>query len=149
MGTRRYSFAEEPRGAAYRALIEFVAGSSTIAGLVVHARATSAQVLLHQLVPLVIDDQAVSSWPGTESTEAGVRLVRVRITTESTRLLLESVKGLYDWRHPNLPEDLCAWRPDGSLVLASIAHEQDGWLDLDDAGFGRISKLVELVGDPR
>ena len=37
------------------------------------------------------------------------------------------------WRQPDLPEDLCLLRADGSPWLATIAHEADGFLLLSEA----------------
>jgi hypothetical protein len=47
--------------------------------------------------------------------------------------LAGAVAGLYQWRQPELPEDLCLLRPDGSPWLVTIAHERDGYFTLDDA----------------
>lgn len=106
------------------------------------------RVLLRELAPFVIADEVVSSWPGTVSAEANAHLARFRVTADSMRLSRDRADALQDWLHPALPEDLCAWRDDGELVLGSTAREREGWLDIEPEEFDAPSEFVELLPDP-
>jgi len=57
---------------------------------------------------------------------------RFRLTGESACILQGATDGLYDWRSPSLPEDLCFLRQDMSPWLTSIAHEHDSYLTLSE-----------------
>ncbi len=148
---RAYSFVEEPRGDGYRALVHFIADSGATAGLVLreHRNSVNASAadLLDALAPFVVRDERVASWPGTQLAAHTARLVRFALTPETAGILRERAEGLYGWLQPDLPEDLCAWRGDGSLLLASIAHERDGWLELEPVEFDSLSKSLDLRPD--
>lgn len=58
--------------------------------------------------------------------------VRFDLSNESMAVLA-SVPGLYSWRQPERPEDLCLLRRDGSPWMGSIAHERDSFLELEEA----------------
>jgi hypothetical protein len=55
------------------------------------------------------------------------------------------VPGLFDWQCPRLPEDLCFLRPDGFPWLASIAHEQDAYLVLNDEELTKLTSRVPTL----
>lgn len=131
MQTRSRTFAEEPRGAAWRALVELLGRHAAIGGLVLRdGRSPSASAFVDELAASIVADERASSWPGTELHGGTARLVRFRLDAAVLSLLATRTDRLYGWRSPDLPEDLCAWRTDGTLLLASIAHEHDGWLEL-------------------
>ena len=56
-------------------------------------------------------------------------------------VIAEFSSGLYDWVAPGLPEDLGFRRTDGSLWLASIAHERDAWLEIQAFEWERLKAL--------
>src|SRR5690606_23334775 len=85
---------------------------------------------LDALADSVMQVQSVATWPGTELLVGRASLYRLRLDARVLHYLSASVSGLYEWQAPTLPEDLACWRPDGSLLLASIAHERDAWLEL-------------------
>ena len=61
---------------------------------------------------------------------------------ETAKILGEAVEGLFDWIEPELPEDLCILRPDGSPWLVTISHEQDAYFQLSDKEKGELTELV-------
>ncbi|MRN52705.1 leucine-rich repeat domain-containing protein [Paenibacillus monticola] len=44
--------------------------------------------------------------------------------TDAGIVLKEAVHGLYDWRQPQMPEDLCFWDAAGADYLYSVSHEK-------------------------
>jgi hypothetical protein len=54
-----------------------------------------------------------------------------RVGPETMEELLRVTDDLFGWVNPALPEDLHFLREDGSVVLGSIAQEDDAWLELD------------------
>lgn len=51
---------------------------------------------------------------------------------DSYQILIDASSSLLGWLHPQLPEDLWIVRLDGSVILGTIAHEEDAWLDIGD-----------------
>jgi hypothetical protein len=149
MQTRRYDILREPTGDAYRALVSLLETSGAVAGLVMSQDGVEtgglALAVVDALKSVLVDVQHVTEWPGTELHEGRrARLVRFEIAPASIELLRTRTDRLYGWRLPHLPEDLCAWRADGSLLLGTIAHERDGWLELADDEVERLHGFVEL-----
>ncbi|MGH7146726.1 MAG: hypothetical protein ACREIJ_02340 [Nitrospiraceae bacterium] len=65
-----------------------------------------------------------------------------RLCTESAQILKDSVEGLYSWRQPEYPEDLCLLHPDGSPWMVSITHEEDSYFELIAQERDRLLKDV-------
>ena len=70
--------------------------------------------------------------------EGEARIVNYQASSSVVQELETSTGGLYDWIVPHRPEDLGFRRRDGSVWLASIAHERDAWLELE------LNELKEL-----
>ncbi len=146
MRPQQYDICVEPRSEAYRTLIAQLEGACSTFGLVLQEQLQfddRARTLLRELDPFSVSDELVASWPGTEFFRGRARLVRYRIESESMRSL-HSTDRLFGWRSPALPEDLCAWRADGSLWMGTIAHEAQGWLLITPAEYQALSRVVSL-----
>lgn len=134
-----YFFLSEPRGRAWRDLLE--AGlESTSAGLVVvrpeatlsaeGARCVAALAAFQVRAP-------PGAWPGEALTTG--EILRFAYGPDTLTLLLEASDGPYDWVQPELPEDLCLLRPDGSPWLVVLGHARDTSLLLS------LAERVRLV----
>jgi hypothetical protein len=86
--------------------------------------------LLTDLAPFMTEAQRSSEWPGTKLLDGTACVRQFRIDPESVSILQEAVGSLYDWRQPELPEDLCFFASDGEPWLVSIAHETDAYFYL-------------------
>jgi hypothetical protein len=49
-------------------------------------------------------------------------------------------KSLYQWRYPDLPEDLCLLRSDETSWLVTVAHEDIGYFELFEDEWLRLQK---------
>ncbi|WP_344234779.1 hypothetical protein [Kribbella hippodromi] len=65
-----------------------------------------------------------------------------RLDAESLEVLVSSASSLYDWVNPMLPEDLHFLRSDGSVVLGTVAQEDDAWLQLTPAEYEGIAARI-------
>lgn len=147
-----YTLAEEPRGDVYRALIHFAVHRCTKFSVVVrdtleddHPRKVLDSLKVHE-----ISDTVTSEWPGTRLLSGTAHLYYFALNDVSASLLNRFTDGLYGWLAPELPEDLCLYRPDGSLWLGTISHESDGFFELSAEEFGSLMKSVpglKLVAD--
>jgi hypothetical protein len=71
-----------------------------------------------------------SDWPGTIIKNFLATIYTYRCDPGLLTELQTVATRLYQWVQPELPEDLCFLRPDGSPILVSIAHERDAYLVL-------------------
>jgi hypothetical protein len=126
----------QPRGRVYAALVEAAGEACPTALLVTRPRmGSSAELLdvLARLEPHLVRREERNEWPGTRLIDGTATVHEYRVGGDVLSILRSSVKGLYLWRQPARPEDLCFLRADGTTWLGSIAHERDAWLELDEA----------------
>ena len=71
-----------------------------------------------------------------------VYIVKLAMACET---IARSAKGFYEWRQPALPEDLCLLRDTREPSLVTIAHEEDGYLDLTDSEFAILQSALPRV----
>jgi hypothetical protein len=134
--TRRltYDIVNEPRGAVYGALLGCAAVACTSGLLVVRQPDEldlDGREVLNGLQPWMTEVQHSSTWPGTTLSEGDTaHLYYFRYGRPVVDFLRMYSNGLYDWVAPRLPEDLCLFRDDRSLWLATIAHEHDAYFEL-------------------
>src|SRR5260221_10591169 len=89
--------------------------------------------LLALCAPHLIEAAARSEWPGTGLLGHTATVYRYRLSPGMLDCLKAGSRRLYGWLQPTLPEDLAMYRPDDSVLLASIAHESDAWLKLHES----------------
>lgn len=63
---------------------------------------------------------------------------------EALLKVLKNTEGLYDWKYPNMPEDLCFYNED-KCILRSVAHENLCFIFADDDEI--IHKIKEIGFD--
>lgn len=120
---RTYELLDEPSGAAYRSLIE-AALAECSTGVLTVGGGSMAQVG-RELVE--------SLWPHLAAapvTGPGGQLVRFRLVSESAALLTAAADRLFAWRRPQLPDNLCLFRSDGSPWMVTIAAEGLGYIEM-------------------
>ena len=132
---KTYTLVAEPTGEVYRRLLVCSLASCDMGLLVIRSGAdlhAQAARVLQQLEPFLVSCREESSWPGMTLVGHTATVRRFRWCPETQDVLARTVEGLYRWREPRLPEDPCLFRPDGSVWLATIAHEHDGWFELSE-----------------
>jgi hypothetical protein len=131
-----YDLVVEPRDDVYRLLIEASRGPCTSFVLVLtkwgRLSESGAQVV-DRLSQHAIDRTDSAEWPGTRLTRDVATILTFRLDDESASVLKTATNRLYGWRKPELPEDLCLVRRDGSPWLITISSEQDAYMHLDPA----------------
>jgi len=150
-----YSFTREPRERAYHRLIDYAFGTGATGLLVVRHLPKPDQScvdFVSELQPYVLSATERAEWPGTRLMDDVATVYTLALNYRSAELLKYTVSGLYGWELPELPEDLCVLRDDGSPVLGSIAHEREGWLSLTDTEHQNLLRewpdLHALLGGP-
>jgi hypothetical protein len=147
---REYTIWSEPRGPAFEALLNYCAAMGSHCSLVdtfPHSKKgrEAREHFFQSAKPHLIGVDNVDRWPGNGVFKGTVPLWRYRLEAGLLDLLLSRSKGLYGFRAPKLPEDLAAYRRDGSVLLGSVAHEHMGWMNLTaQEGEDPRLALVEL-----
>ncbi|MGC4114480.1 MAG: hypothetical protein QM765_07690 [Myxococcales bacterium] len=145
---RHFQIVEEPRGRSYRELLEKTRCLYTSFGLVEHRNmplSAEGRAVLKRLAPFLISEDPAKKWPGTETYMPTATVRRYLLSPNSEAVLMESARGLFDWRQPDLPEDLHLLRPDGSVLLASVAHEREAFIEATDGDAKYLGKAVQLA----
>ena len=121
----------EPRDDVYRALLAFMrnrAGSFSLVWRAEGQYTEQAEGIRDRLAPYLLRTEWTSEWPGTELLDSRATVRHYATVPEAMQLLGEA-SGLYAWQDPERPEDLAFHRPDGQLLLGSVAHESDAWVE--------------------
>ena len=142
---RRYSFRAEPQGDTYKALVQFAAARASSVLLVVRpdlSLAASAMDTLARLRPHLRVEEQRDAWPGTKLWGGLATLGRYDFVPEVASILASVATGLFQWRQPELPEDLCFLRGNERPWLVSIAHESDAYFEGSEPEHEELLKAV-------
>ena len=134
----------EVQGDAYAELLRFLSLHAATFSLTMWHKATSSALdAIVRLKPYELEVREVSEWPGTRLLPGKTaRLHRYRVGRDSIASLQQIATSLFSWRNFELPDDLCFYRSDGSVILETIASEDAAALHL------RESELADLSNFP-
>jgi hypothetical protein len=118
----------EPSGAAYQQLIAAAKDQCDTFSLVWRDGESVNPDVAEALAAHLLREERINRWPGTRLHDhlATVRFYRL---SDISAAVLEKAGSLFAWQHPDLPEDLAFYGPDGQCWMGSIAHEADAWFD--------------------
>jgi hypothetical protein len=142
-----YNLVKEPTGETYCRLIRHLSSYCNEFLLVIRSSVNAYPSTIEGLEKFrdfLLRRSEEAKWPGTELLDGTATVYRFRLSPEALDHLSSLAEGLYSWKQPELPEDLCFIRFDGSPCLVSIAHEKDGYLLLSDEEY---AQLIEEVPD--
>lgn len=130
---QKHTIVEEPRDSTYRELLSWLESRAASILLVVRDSAgltADGHAVLARLQPFLKSRERRKEWPGTRLLAATATVYQYELSDVISTVLSEVADSLYSWQQPNLPEDLCFLAADGRILLATIAHEGDAYLDL-------------------
>lgn len=131
-----YKLKSQPNGRYYYKLLDFLGSISKEFILVKNEQLEfneNAKLLLNSLSSNLLKKSFSNEWPGTRLLGRDkAEILHFKANQNSVDILKKYSNSLFDWLSPKLPEDLAFFREDGSLILGSITHEKDYWLDLRD-----------------
>ena len=153
----RWTFVAEPKGEAYRGLIEHALRRCCPEFLLVvrdgEGLARLGQQTLRRLSSSLIAEEESLEWPGTALPPLSkpARVLRYALGEHSADVLKQQADGLYGWLHPELPEDLAFLRERQEPWLISVARERRAWLAGSRAGrdalVAAVPGLAALLAD--
>lgn len=131
---RCHVFEREPQLATYLDLVDYCCHfASQLVVVVRDPDRDAADQVTRKLVKLTPFLTAVSrgaSWPGLPDPDALVCRHRIAPGLRDTMKGLAS--RLFEWTHPEFPEDPCFLREDGAALLVTLSAARDGYLLLRD-----------------
>jgi hypothetical protein len=134
-----YVFVSEPAGSEYADLIDFCCSLASKMILVVRdpqiRPGDAIRQRLAKLQPYRIEALRSREWPGTILYEDEAAVYWHHVTPGLQQCMKELASHLFEWVHPDAPEDPCFFRDDGQVVLVTISHERDAYLMLTEAEF--------------
>jgi hypothetical protein len=144
-----YNLVKEPRGETYQRLIAHLSSNCYVFLLVLRHSVNvspSAKSVLKKLEPFLLAQSEESTWPGTVLLDETATVYTFSLSSEAIHYLSSAAGGLFSWIQPELPEDLCLIRFDGSPCLVTITHEKDGYLVLSDEEYRNlVAEIPDLV----
>jgi hypothetical protein len=127
----------------YSKVVERVLRHARFCSLVVRSTShlsENGRLFLKTAEPSLAEKLEVNEWPGTKLVEGTASLYRFSVTPSFAALFSASSENLGAWVQPELPEDPAFYRGDGTLIMGSVSHEGDAFLELRD-------EELELFGD--
>jgi hypothetical protein len=140
----------EPIGDLYQDLLDFAVGECGIALLVLHKTPPLSEygaAVMAQLERFLRSREQSHTWPGTEIDPSGepASVFRYDYGPECAGVLKQATNRLYGWVQPELPEDLCLLRGDGSHWLVTLVHDHDGYLCLSPEEKDRLVEALPRI----
>jgi hypothetical protein len=131
---------------AYCRLLEFLFGHAASCSVVVRPELALDQKGRHFLIEAEGDLETVlicSEWPGTKLLPGTASVYTFHLSPHFRNVFTQQASHLFDWVQPSLPEDPAFYRKDGSVLLGSVSHEQDAFIELSAA---ELAGFQENVG---
>lgn len=127
-----YVFSTEPSGARYQDLIKFCCSIASKMLLVVRDPEKEPGVkissVLARLEPFLRESVSTNTWPGTLLLADQARVYKYRVSDDLASILCDLKASLFEWIHPEAPEDLCFCRENEEPLLVTTSHEHDAYL---------------------
>jgi len=135
-------------GPGYAALLRALSKLCTHCSLTVRDfDRTNGKVLsfLEKVRSYEVNRASVQEWPGTRlSGDQTADLYMYKVTDDLLDIMTRDIPSLFSWITPDLPEDPCFYRMDGRVVLGTISHDMDWFLEVSDS---ELSYLTDAVPD--
>jgi hypothetical protein len=132
---KTFNLLKEPTGTIYYQLLSYAQKYCESFLMVIRdtvQKSDSIKKIIDDLQPYILEKDEKSEWPGTILHRGTATVTKYKLNNETLKLLASAVNGLYSWKQPDFPEDLCFLRQDGSPWLVTITYEEDGYLELTD-----------------
>ncbi|MEK6627408.1 MAG: hypothetical protein AABY53_02185 [Bdellovibrionota bacterium] len=135
-------------GEDYFQLIDFLSIKSKKFCFIIRDDQTSSLVekFIESLKDSLIKTSKVSEWPGTKLIEGQVTQFEYNLTQQNI-IKIKDVGGLYNWIAPYFPEDVFFKNEFDQVLLGSISHEKDAWLELSENEILRENELINKIVD--
>ncbi|WP_218081796.1 hypothetical protein [Anthocerotibacter panamensis] len=135
----------EPEDETYQKILLYATNQCSLVLLVVRSPMlinSNANKALDSLKEFLQREFLSSEWPGTILLSGTAKVYHYTYNSDCLKILAEITDKLYNWQHPDLPEDLSFLRSDGEPWLVSISHERDSYLYLSEE---EVTQLISTI----
>lgn len=142
-----FQIVSEPRGEAYVQLLHLLKPfASAVLFVIRHGIPLSidATLFLKKIAKYLIRHEEQSSWPGTVLIGHTASVLTYKYESEVISEILSYSSGLYDWRQPELPEDLCLLREGEKELLTTVSHEKFSYLVVEHSEKELVRQLATI-----
>jgi hypothetical protein len=142
---KTYDIVKEPQGNIYKALIDYCSIHARCVLLVIRDAdwiEPSINSFMEKFQVALISREQATEWPGTKLLSGTATVFRYNITPDMVKYLKTEVDGLYEWKQPKQLEDISFIRHDASTLLATIAHENDAYMELTSQEYSELLQLI-------
>jgi hypothetical protein len=145
-----YVFTSEPVGSSYFQLLDYCCSVAAEVILVVRdPDMDPGDPIKRELAGLsqyLLGCDRAKEWPGTVLLSDEATVYRYRVSDDLCAHLKKQKTGLFQWIHPEAPEDLCFMRENGNAILVTISHERDAYLLLTADELHVIQSQFSMLG---
>lgn len=143
----RFELLDEPRGAQWRLLLHCALSQCAFIQFTVRDSISLSAVgyaFLDRLRNSLSETVRAKEWPGTTLLEGAASLYRYRVDASSSEIVAHATDHLFGFQQPELPEDICLLRQDGSVWMLSITHEEYAELMISEVDQRILKSCAEL-----
>lgn len=152
MNRTTYNLVAEPSGEAYRELLSYALEYCDRFEVVIRSSlplADTAAEFIRVATPFLLKQEEKDEWFGTQLFGDTALVSTFRFCPETINLLVKASDALFSWLQPDLPEDLCLIRFDGTPWLVTISHERDSYFMISSEEEQSLSEKVRgLIIEP-
>ncbi len=144
---KEIDFTDEPRGKAYKRLVDFAQIQCTKFSLVWRDDLGSKRKeneIAKKLETSIISDTNTNKLPGTEIFSGKANVCTYKLN-QKTAKVLTIANRLYQWEAPDYPEDLAFYNKSGQVWLGSVAHEKMGWLNTESIEELQVEEMLSFL----
>jgi hypothetical protein len=89
--------------------------------------------MMKELESYTIQQYTTNHWPGTRLNNGEqFNAFHYKVFPESIDVLKKYSQSIFDWNENDFIEDLSFFRKDNSIIMGSIIHEKEWWLNLKE-----------------
>lgn len=122
----------EPKNNQYRNLLDFCLKYSN-KFIIVNRKTMKLSKNYHNIInilePFLIRKYKSNEWPGTKLIGNKATIYLLHYNVETITIIKKYTNRLFDWKYPNLPEDICFLDKNENVILATISHENDAFIN--------------------
>lgn len=145
----------EISGELYYRLIDFAVGKFPLFVCVgdwdwkksVKSLPEGAEKVIEELSPFLVERFFSNEWPGTRIYEGKAEVFYFNLTSASASILKKHASSLYQWKLPELPQDMSIMRNSKQPWLCNVAHDDFSTLFVTPEEKNELLKVIPELSE--
>jgi hypothetical protein len=143
MNIWRYETTVDFSGRKLRSLFDCAEHLGTQLMLVLPDDTLKDQEFVELILPHTFSTEIRLAWPGTQLySKEGKRVCIAPTSADAIAVLRNGPNELWNWLHPEYPEDLAFLRQDRTAWFISIHHERDAYFELSEHEAAKVERFL-------